>query len=54
MPFVDRANLFLKIADAQAKSRRIVAKAICEHLGASEEKADQSLVKIAQRALGAR
>jgi HEAT repeat protein len=50
----ERAHLLLKIADAQAKSRRIVAKALCDHIGASEEALVKNVVKIAERALGVR
>jgi hypothetical protein len=46
--------LLLKLADAQEKSRRLVAKAICERLGASEDKLEKALVKQAERALGLR
>lgn len=47
----ERANLYLRIADVQAKSRRLVAKAICEVLGSSEGKAEAMLVKISRKAL---
>jgi len=50
----DRGTLLLKLADAQEKSRRLVAKAICERLGASEDKLEKALVKQAERALGLR
>ena|GEM_PF-1388433 len=50
----DRGTLLLKLADAQEKSRRLVAKAICDRLGASEEKSEKTLVKLAERALGLR
>ena len=48
----ERAGLYLRIADVQAKSRKIVAKAICELLGSSPEEAAKGLVKLAQKALG--
>lgn len=50
----ERATLLLKLADAQEKSRRLVAKAICDRLSASEDKAEKTLVKLAERALGMR
>jgi hypothetical protein len=50
----ERGTLLLKLADAQEKSRRLVAKAICDKLGASEEKSEKTLVKLAERALGLR
>jgi hypothetical protein len=50
----ERGTLLLKLADAQEKSRRLLARAICDKIGASEEKSEKTLVKLAERALGLR
>lgn len=50
----ERVLLLLKIADAQARSRRIVAKAICDSFGASGDASVKAIVKVAERALGLR
>jgi HEAT repeat protein len=50
----ERATLLLKLADAQEKSRRLVAKAICDRLSASDKPSEKMLVKQAERALGLR
>jgi hypothetical protein len=35
-------------------ARRLLARAICDKMGASEEKSEKTLVKLAERALGLR
>lgn len=51
---LERGLLLLHLADAQLPSRRFLAKAICDRIGASEDKFAKSLVKSAERALGLR
>lgn len=49
---VERANIYLKIADAQPASRRLLARAVLERLSGIEQA--QALVKMSERILGLR
>jgi ribosomal protein S5 len=51
----ERILLLLTIADAQTKSRKIVAKAICDEFGASGNSSSlKAILRSAERALGLR
>lgn len=48
----ERGLLWLKLANAQVKSRRLLAQAICDRLAGSDGEEEKMLVKQAERALG--
>lgn len=48
----ERADLYLSLGYVQARSRKMVAKAICEAIDPSADEPTRALVKLAQKALG--